>query len=273
MKFIEPWSSADFDVLLFSDDPVYAAAAEAAGCAGVIVDWEQRGKGARQIGFDTEISAAGPAELQAMRSRLHGRLLCRINNAPVIRVQEARAAVDLGADEVWLPMVRSLHEIDDTLNALQGRADLGIVVETGDAMRLAPALARLPIKRVYIGLNDLRIDLGHRDLFTPLVDGTVDAFRDGYDGPMGVAGVTLPAGGDPVPQALLLAAMARLQCRFGVARRTFRRELPVGSIADGIAAIGRHYQVLSVRTPAEVSEMYVDLRSRIAGAKPVDAFV
>lgn len=257
-------ADSPFEVLLFSLDPAHAAAAEAAGMHGVIVDWERHGKGERQRAFDTEVNQAGVAELVAMRASLRGRLFCRINNVPVLRAEEARAAVEHGADEVWLPMVRTLAEIEEVLDALAGRAELGILVETGAALQLAPRLRTLPLRRVYVGLHDLRIDLGHADLFAPLVDGTLDRFREHYDGPLGVAGITHPALGSPIPQVLLMAAMARLRCSFGVARRSFRRDLAAAALPAGMAAIQTQMAALAARGIDDIAAAHAELAQRVA---------
>ena len=94
------------------------------------------------------------------------------------------------------------------------------MVETREAIRLGRALSQLPLAHAYIGLHDYYIDGGSSGLFEPIVDGTLDRFRDEYPGAIGFAGIiTRPGGGNPIPQRLLLAAMARLGCAFGVARR------------------------------------------------------
>ena len=43
-----------FELLIFTTDVAEARSAIAGGASGIIVDWEQRGKQARQAGYDTE---------------------------------------------------------------------------------------------------------------------------------------------------------------------------------------------------------------------------
>lgn len=253
------------DILLFSHDPVYAKAAMQAGLSGVIVDWESIGKSRRQAGFDTEVNRGRAGDLARMRAALGGQMICRIDNQPGTRAEQARLAVDLGADEVWLPMVRGVEEVEDCLKTLAGRARLGILVETREALRLGREFTCLPLARVFVGLNDLSIDLGRGSLFEPLVDGTVDAFRADFEGPLGVAGVTLPTGGHPVPQRLLLAKMAHLGCAFGVARRSFRRDVPAERVGPALRAIRAEYVRLRRRSVEEIARDQDELCEAVVG--------
>lgn len=240
------------DVLLFTFDLGYASAAMRAGVAGVVVDWEWRGKSRRQIGQDTEINCGTPDDLRRMRAAFPGHLVCRINNQPDTRTHEARLAIALGADEIWLPMVRNLVEVVECLRVIDGKAELGILAETRDALDLAKDLSKLPLSRVYVGLHDLRIDTGGGTLFAPLCDGRIERFRDAYTGRFGFAGITRPDGGRPVPQRLLLGEMARLGCEFGVARRAFRADVPPVDIASTLASIEAEVARLNRRDASQI---------------------
>ena len=136
------------DLLVFTADPVRAAAVVDAGAAGVILDWERRGKARRQQGQDTQINEDTAADLAAVRSATGGRVLCRVNGAGPWTAQEVSLAVELGADEVLLPMVRTPADVDLALDAVAGRCGLGILVETQDAVDRVDALARRPLARV-----------------------------------------------------------------------------------------------------------------------------
>jgi hypothetical protein len=238
-------------VLLFTHDPAYGHAASCAGIGGIVVDWEFCGKDARQAGAGTEINDGTVDDLIALRAACDCPVICRVNNAADTRIAEAQLAVELGADEVWLPMVRSLDEVEECLDALGPTTPLGVLVETNEAIELGPQLARLPLARVYIGLNDLRIDRGRTDMFEPLWDGTIDRFRATFDGQFGVAGVTDPDRGAPIPQRDLLAVMARLRCDFGVARRSFRADVRASEIAFTLERISRVFdELLSAAMPS-----------------------
>ena len=213
------------DLLLFTVDPGWGADVVAAGAAGIVVDWERRGKARRQLGEGTQINADTPADLSRMRAATDGRLLCRINAYGPWTAGELDDAVARGADEVLLPMVRTPDEVDRTLDSLAGRCGLGILIETQDAVDRAAQLAARPLSRIYVGLNDLRIDRKSSELFRPLLDGTVDDVRAEVAQPFGVGGLTLPECGYPVPGRLLAAELVRLGADFTFLRRSFTADM------------------------------------------------
>jgi hypothetical protein len=238
---------------LFTHDPAYAAAATRAGVAGIIVDWEFRAKERRQAGFDTEINEGTSETLAAIRAATDAPVICRINNHPESRRHELLLACQLGADEVLLPMVRTLAEVQDCLAVLPPGRKLGILAETGESLALAAELSSLPLSRVYVGLNDLLIQRGSGHLFSPLIDGTLKRFRDAYTGHLSVGGVTLPEKGHPISSRLLMAELARIGCDYGVARRSFRRDIPLDQLPAGVAAIQAEWRALRLR-PTSVVE-------------------
>ncbi len=243
----------------------YAAAAARAGITAVVVDWERRGKAGRQRGRDTQISDRTQKDLTRIRERSAGHVICRINNQPGVRVREALLAVDLGADEVWLPMVRSVAEVRECLDAVGDRAAMGMMLETGDALALGHELAQLPLSRVYAGLNDLCIDSGGTNIFEPLVDGTLERFRESYPGSLGFAAVTRPECGAPIPQHLLLSEMARLDCSFGVARRAFHADVKGEEIGQALGDIAAAWRLLETRTVPARDAHHAQLERAVRG--------
>ncbi|SEO38088.1 aldolase [Trujillonella endophytica] len=213
------------DLLLFTVDAAWGRDVVAAGAAGIVVDWERRGKARRQRGEGTQINADTVEDLARMRGATDGRLLCRINGFGPWTAGEVADALAAGADELFLPMVRGTDEVDRTLDLVDGRCGLGILVETQDAVDRAAALARRPLSRIYVGLNDLRIDRRSTELFRPLVDGTVDAVRAEVAQPFGVGGMTLLEGGSPVPGLLLAADLVRARTDFTFLRRSFTADM------------------------------------------------
>ena len=213
------------DLFLFTVDPRWGSAVVAAGAAGIVVDWERRGKERRQLGEGTQINSDTPDDLARMRAATDGRLLCRVNGYGPWTGAEVDEAIARGADEVLLPMVRTPEEVDRTLDLVAGRCGLGILIETQDAVARAAALARRPLSRIYVGLNDLRIDRRSDQLFAPLADGTVDAVRAEVAVPFGVGGLTLPGGGFPVPSDLLAAELVRTGADFTFLRRAFTADM------------------------------------------------
>ena len=251
--------------LAFTADPVRADAVVRAGAAGVIVDWERRGKARRQAGQDTQINEDTAADLAAVRSATSGRVLCRIDGPGPRTAEQVELAVALGADEVLLPMVRTPDEVDLALQAVAGRCGLGILVETQDAVQCVGALARRPLSRVYLGLNDLRIDRGGADpLFAPLLDGTADRVRQAVHVPFGVAGRTLPERGRPVPSRLLAGELARLGADFTFLRRSFWSDTAGQDLRAAVPRMAEACAAARRRTPARVAADRAALREAVA---------
>jgi citrate lyase beta subunit len=254
------------DLFVFTADPSRAAAVVDAGAAGVILDWERRGKARRQRGQDTQINEDTAADLAAVRAAVPrtrpGRILCRVNGAGPWTAQEVQLAVDLGVDEVLLPMVRTPADVDLALDAVAGRCGLGILVETQAAVDCVEALARRPLHRVYLGLNDLRIDRGGADpLFAPLVDGTAARVRSAVDVPFGVAGLTLPDGGHPVPTRLLAGALADLEADFTFLRRSFWADTAGHDLRVAVPRIVEAWAAARRRSPAHAQAELAELRA------------
>ena len=258
------------DLFLFTIDPSWGPDVVAAGAAGIVVDWERRGKARRQLGEGTQINADTPADLTRMRNATPGRLLCRINGYGPWTAHEVDEAVGRGADEILLPMVRTPEEVDRTLDLVDGRCGLGILLETQDAVADAAAFARRPLSRIYVGLNDLRIDRRSTELFRPLVDGTVDAVRAAVTAqPFGVGGLTLPGGGFPVSSDLLAAELVRIGTDFTFLRRSFTADMagrdPFVEVPLLLQALDR----LCLAGPMAAAESRSEFVAAVAGTVPV----
>ena len=225
------------DLFLFTTDASYAREAMAAGVDGLVVDWEHIGKEVRQSSADTEINHDTPEDLIRLRSATDAPILVRINAAGDWTAREVETAIDGGATEILLPMVRRVADVERVLEMVRGRCGAGILIETVDAVRLAPELCALPLSRVYVGLNDLSIDRGANNIFSALVDGTVEHVRSQCPRPFGFGGVTHPAAGSPIPARLLISEMVRMRCDFTFMRRSFRRDALRRGVADVVHAV------------------------------------
>ena len=251
------------DLFVFTVDPRFAAGCVDAGAAGVVVDWERRGKARRQAGEGTQINGDTPADLARVRAATDGRVVCRVNPAGPWTAAEVDLAVRLGADEVLLPMVRRPEEVDRALDAVAGRCGLGILVETQDGVDRVDELAARPLSRVYLGLNDLRIDRGSSVLFAPLVDGTADRVRAACSVPFGVAGLTRPDAGWPVPSRLLAGELARAGAAFTFLRRSFTADVEGRDLRVEVPRILADCASARRRTAGQVLADRVELLSAV----------
>lgn len=229
--------TADFSLLLFSTDPHFIRRAVAAGVDSVIVDWERIGKESRQAEADTQISSDTVEDLRVVRATTEANVICRINGFGPWTSMEVEQAIGSGADEILLPMVRKRQEVEAVLDLVGERCQVSILIETTAAVRDADTLTSLPIRRAYVGLNDLSLDRGSANIFTAVTDGTLEAIRARVERPFGFGGLTDPERGSPIPCRLLIGEMARLQCRFSFLRRSFHRDVvgrDVGEVIDDI---------------------------------------
>jgi hypothetical protein len=241
-----------FELLLFATDTALVTEATAAGMDGFIVDWERRGKERRQAGAGTQINYDTLSDLRRVRATTDARVICRLNGFGWWTGREVDRAIDAGADELLLPMVRNTDEVDRTLEMIGDRCGLGILVETSHGVRATPELVTRPLSRVYVGLNDLRIDRGSNELFEPLVDGTVDQVRAHVGrARFGVAGLTLPDRGAPVPSRLLAAELSRIGADFTFLRRSFLADTGGRQLISAVSAIRANLAELAGRTAAQ----------------------
>jgi hypothetical protein len=246
-----------FELFLFSTDPETVSRYTDAGVDGFIVDWENKGKETRQAGADTEINEDTPEDLRRVRAATNSRLLCRLNQPGPWTPEEVDEAVAGGADEILLPMVRSPAEVLD--------------VETIDAVHCAPDLARLPISRAYVGLNDLSIEQRSRSIFEPLTDDLVDGIRPLFTVPFGLAGLTLPECGRPIPCRLLIGEMARLSCGFTFLRRSWRRDMTGRDPRAELPRIRAAIERAGRRSAEEIARDRAELVETVAAAADPDA--
>jgi hypothetical protein len=252
-----------FELILFSTDPLFIRVGVMAGLDSVIVDWEHEGKEARQAGADTQINHDTLEDLRAVRACTRARVLCRLNGYGPTTKREVEQAVEAGGDELLLPMVRTVKEVETTLRQVDGRCQLGILIETLPAVTLASDLARLPMSRVYVGLNDLALARQSCNIFTAVADGTVERVRQHFTIPFGFGGLTLPECGFPVPCRLLIGEMARLGCSFSFLRRSFHRDIHGRDLAVEIPRLRQALADAALRPPEAVARDRADLETAI----------
>lgn len=248
------------ELVLFTTRAEEIERARRAGIDAVIVDWEWRDKDRRQRGAGTEINHDTPEDLARLRELGVARRFCRINRFGPWTEAEIDAAVEAGATHLLLPMVERPDEVEAVLDwtrraAGAGECRVGILVETQAGIERAEELARLPLDRVYCGLNDLAISRGAASLFEAVADGTVEWLAHVFRAHrFGFGGVTVVDGGAPVPCRLLLAEMSRLGASFSFLRRSFKRDL-AGRDAAGwrieVARVRELWSALEARDPAE----------------------
>lgn len=208
-----------------------------AGIDGVIIDWEEADKRQRQSLYNTQINKHDESTLSQVKSIFSGAIICRVNGGVNLSKDEIKKAIRLGATDIMVPMIKSIEEINYALSVIDNQARCIPMIETNEAVEIAKEIGKLAVDKVFIGLNDLSISRNSDNVFLPLIDGTVDYIRQNIPMALGVAGLTHPNLGNPVPCKLLLNEMKRLKCDFSFLRRSFFKdslELSPSEIIDAI---------------------------------------
>ena len=227
------------------------------------MDWERPDE--RSTWLDRRPTAAQVAALTAVRAASPWPVVCRVNEVGPGTEEEVEQAVDLGADEVLVPMVRSEAEVERVLAAARGRVGVGIMVETPEAVERAATLAELGICRAFVGLLDLAVERGTPSVFTALADGTVDRLVDALaPTAYGFGGLTDPDRGHPLPARLLMGEIVRGGCAFAMMRNAFVADAAVSSPASVLAAIRGELAGWRVAAPTRLPRTARALLARIA---------
>jgi len=263
-QFQPPSAGTPFDLLLFSTNVTTISAVIAGGASAVVIDWEATGKRQRQAGADTQIGSDTLDDLIRVRRSTTARVICRTDRFGEATRAQIDAAARFGADEVLLPMVTGPEEVEAALEYSAARVGVGILIETESAVRRAAEFSRLPLTRVYVGLNDLSIQRRSACLFDALVDGTVERLRGQVSAPFGFAGLTRPGRGSPIPVELLMSEMVRLDCAFSFLRRSFHRDLAGEPGEAATAELLAAMKALARRSRTELDANRVELARVVA---------
>jgi len=214
-----------FDLFVFYSNLDLICQSIEASVQGVVIDLEHKGKGNRQNPYNTQISTHTVQDLKDLRNEISSYIICRINGGRYLDQDEIIKVIDSGADEILIPMVTSLDEIDYVSKIVNNQICVSVMIETNEGINIAKEINSYSISRVFVGLNDLAISRNSRNIFMPLVDGTLDSLRPNFTVPFGVAGLTHPYSGYPIPCKMLINEMKRLNCSFGFLRRSFYKDL------------------------------------------------
>lgn len=187
-------------LMYITNKPEVAKIAEDAGVDRIFVDMEYIGKQDRQGGMDTVQSRHSIQDIRNIKAVLsRAELMVRVN--PIHEAtaeygsskEELDAAIEAGAQILMLPYFKTVQEASYFLTAVAGRVHTILLVETPEAVEKIDEVLALPgIDEVYVGLNDLSLGYGHKFMFKPLADGTVERLSEKFKQkqiPFGFGGV------------------------------------------------------------------------------------
>ncbi len=214
--------------MLITNDACLAAHAVGNGVSRIFVDLEYIGKNERQGHLDTLISRHSMADVQIISNAIKpSELLVRLNPLYDGTNQEVEEAVSGGADLLMLPMFKDSAELRTFAEIVDGRVPIIPLVETVSAVQDIEQIVKVRgIKEVYIGLNDLHLDMGLRFMFEPLASGLVDELACVIKSaglPFGFGGIAR-VGEGIIPGEMILGEHVRLGSSSVILSRTFHRK-------------------------------------------------
>ena len=175
-------------LMYITNRPEIAVIAENAGVDRIVVDMEYIGKELRQGGMDTVQSHHTLDDVRKIRQTIRqAELLVRCN--PIHEKsslcgdsrEEIEGILENKPDIIMLPYFKTVEEVETFIRLVDGRAKTLPLLETREAVEKIDEILQIDgIDEIYVGLNDLSISYGHRFMFQPLADGTVDRLAEKF---------------------------------------------------------------------------------------------
>lgn len=163
-------------LMYITNDPEIATIAENAGVDRIFVDLEKLGKQERQGNINSVKSNHSIDDVAKLKSVLtKSKLLVRVNPINPDSKDEINQVICNGADIVMLPMWKTVSEVDQFIEYVDGKAKIMLLLETKEADSIVDEIVKLKgINEIHIGLNDLHLSYKKTFMFELLTDGTVE---------------------------------------------------------------------------------------------------
>jgi hypothetical protein len=258
-----------FILTLFTNDPVTAAKADAAGVNRIGLDLERLQKQERQAGLKTWISDHEETDLPAIRKVIRkAQLFVRVNPIHSGSKEEIERVLAMGAEVLMLPMFRTVREVDNFIEFVNGRAKVSLLLETAQAMMRVGEIARTGgMEEIFIGLNDLHLSLGLKNHFEILCSPVMEVLST----VVRAAGIRFGFGGIgrardtslPVPSDSIYAQYPRLKATSALVSRVFFNLPPDNLQIDReIASVRARMDFWAGRPPEEWNQALSRIREK-----------
>lgn len=167
---------SNLTLMYITNDINVALIAEKYGVDRIWIDLEQKGKLERQGGLDTVMSKHNIDDISKIAPKLtKSEMLVRINPWDDDSKEEIEKVISAGAQIIMLPMWKTVNEVKEFINAIDGRTKTVLLLETKEAEECLDDVLKLDgIDEIHIGLNDLHLSYGLTFMFELLSNGTVE---------------------------------------------------------------------------------------------------
>jgi len=228
VPLLTPGVAVDHCVLtLWTDDPILAAVADAAGIDRIGPDFERLDKRRRQQGLGYRLSEHRHDRLPAVRDALrHAELFVRTNPLHAGSPDEVARLLEAGVQVLMLPMFTTPEEVARFTAIVAGRARVVLLLEQIAAVEcLDEILVVGGVGEVHVGLNDLALSLGEPNRFALLAMPLLEHIAERVHAaglPLGIGGIGRV--GDlsvPVAPDLVYAQLARHGASAALVARSF----------------------------------------------------
>ena len=253
---------------MITNSPALALQSERAGVSRVFIDLERNGKLERQGHLDTFISEHSMNDIAPVKAVLsRSDLLVRLNPLHEESPNEIEQAIELGADILMLPMFNSADEVCNFSKMIDGRVKFIPLIETKNAAEDINNIVKVKgVDELFIGLNDLHIQLGFEFMFETVSSGYIDSIISVIkraDVPFGFGGVAR-VGEGIIPTEMVLAEHSRLGSSSVILSRTFRTNISeTFDLAEEVEKLNCCNENLSKRSLKQVEDDRINFKSKV----------
>lgn len=252
-------------LMYITNNPAVALIAQKYGVDRIWVDLETLNKAERQKNITSVKSNHTVRDVEIISKMLTtSEMQVRVNPWNGTSVQEIEAVIAAGADIIMLPMWRTVDEVKNFLDAVNGRAKTILLLETKEAEMCLDSVLRLNgVDEIHIGLNDLHLSYGLTFMFELLSNGTVERICRKIKPaglPYGFGGIAR-IGGGLLPAERILMEHYRLGSTRAILSRSFCDANKIGDIEsvekifdENMPRLRKYEEALATKTEAEYAE-------------------
>ena len=224
------------------------------GVDRIFLDLERIGKIKRQGHLNTWITDHKKTDIIKLKNCLpKGKLIVRLNPWNSKSISEIEFAIKNGADFLMLPMIKNYDQISSFSSAVSNQIPIIPLIETRESLDLIPKIIKLEgVKELYIGLNDLRLSLGYKFIFEPLINNLLDKPAEILNTekiPWGFGGIAR-IGQGLIPAELIIGEHVRLGSKRLILSRTFHGNAK--NLNDFLKNINLKHEIKKIQKVEEI---------------------